>query len=70
MIAWRARIGPPSSRTIRIPAASLPTERPRVSVSTVAGMITKTVTVAAIASAASAAGSAEPPTTATMMTRP
>src|SRR5665648_1026396 len=60
MIAWRARIGPPSSRTIRIPAASLPTERPPVSVSTVAGMITKMVTRVAITSAAPAAGSAEP----------
>ena len=50
-------IGPASSRTVRSPSASLPIERPRVSVSSVVGKTTKTRMIvpirATVASAAS-----------------
>src|SRR4051812_26606654 len=55
--ACRNRIGPPSSRTTRNPAASLPIERPRVSVSTVTGTPSSRSTTREIDSAAPAAAS-------------
>ncbi len=69
MIACRNRTGPPSSRTIRRPRASLPTERPRVSVSTVAGATTITPIVTVTDNAAMTASLAPAPAPAAIASR-
>ena len=67
MNACRNAIGPASSRTVRRPSASLPSDRPRVSVSSAVGTPTSTSTVLTRVATADSASSA--PMTTTVATR-